>query len=383
MAAAIVIQMNGRRHRYDIQAEFMRRNGRMLFSDELDAMVRQLDDSLFLQSPRFDQHLAEQTKAYRELPARRVRDPRTLGAPLEDLGEYLDRIVSRDGEAASTPRAKVVGIVAPHLDYERGAPCYAAAYHDLAGRTDATRFVILGTNHFGMSTAVVGTRKDFETPFGVVAHDADFMRRLDARCGVDLCSHEFDHVREHSIELQVILLKRLLGDRPFTIAAYLCPDPCGETGTRPAPRDGGEPVAERGSRSSESPDVDLRDFALALRDEIAADGVPTCIIAAADLSHVGRYFQDNRDLDADNLHALEASDRRALEQLVHDSPEAFRVCVADAENPTHICSVGCIYAAATALDGTATPRLLRYHQAVTREAENCVTCCAMEFAAKL
>ncbi len=196
----------------------------------------------------------------------------------------------------------------------------------------------------------------------------------------------------------MILLKRLLGDRPFTIAAYLCPDPCGETGTRPAPQGGGDAQAvtctANGDGSSAEADaetaissepeadrdgVDLRDFALALREEITADGVPTCIIAAADLSHVGRFFQDDRDLSADNLHALEASDRRALEQLIHDSPEAFRRCVADVKNPTHICSVGCVYAAATALDGIATPRLLRYHQAVTREAENCVTCCAMEF----
>jgi len=371
---AILAGMDGQHDRAAIQVEFLRRHGRLLFSDELNELIRQLDNALLLDGPAFEVRLQQLEEAYRRSTSRPIRDVHTLGAPVERLGEYLDSFLNHQHEAAganagSTARhnqtsgGPVAGLIAPHLDYRRGFPCYAAAYADLAHRTDAQRFVILGTNHFGRCPFVVGTRKDFQTPFGLVPHDEAFMDRLNERLGLDLCEGEHDHVREHSIELQVILLKHLLPDRAFTIVPYLCPDPCGPSGT--APRDG------RG--------VDLKAFAEALGEQIEADPVPTCLIAGADLSHVGRYFNDDRNLDADSLHAIESSDRRALAQVEAGEPEAFRQAVSAAKNATNICSVGCIYALTTALKGRASARLLRYHQAITPEQENCVTCAALEF----
>ncbi len=355
--------------------DHLRRTGKMLFSDQLDSLLRQLDEALFLEGPRFEARWRHLTAAYRRAPARPIRDGDALGPPSGDLAEYIDRMTADARPAVQqTPPAagRISGLIAPHLDYPRGEPCYAAAYRRLAERTDAVRFVILGTNHFGRARGVVGTRKDFQSPFGVVPHDADFMQRIDRRCGRDLCQYEYDHAREHSVELQAVLLKRLLAGRAFKIAAYLCPDPCGPTGTAPSDRAG----------------VDLRDFAAALREEIAADGVParadrqpvtTCIIAGADLSHVGRFFHDDRDLDAEQLAAVEALDRRALRFVERGDAEGFRKAVADRQNDTHICSVGCIYAATAALAADSRPRLLHYHQAIIPEAENCVTCAAMEF----
>jgi hypothetical protein len=359
----VISKMDGRHRRVDIQAEFMRRHGTMLFSDDLDQLIEQLDQARFLDGPTFEAHMAELTRQYRQGPSRPLRDTDSLGAKADQLGPFFDSLLGAADDAEQDPDGRVVGLVAPHLDFARGGPCYAAAYRDLAKRTPATRFVILSTNHFGRARAVVGTRKDFETPLGVVGHDAGFMRRLDERCGLDLCEMEYDHAREHSIELQVLLLQHVLADRPFVIVPFLCPDPCGPTGT--APSDG------RG--------VDLDDFITALRAEIDADDTPTCLIAGADLSHVGRFFQDQRDLDSENLQTVEDSDRRALEHVVNSAPESFRSCVTETGNATDICSVGCIYSLSKVLKDRARPRLLHYHQAVTREAENCVTCAAMEF----
>ncbi len=360
----ILSQMTGRRSRGEIQAEFMRRAGRMLYSDELEQLLLQLDDALFLESERFEAHLAELVRAYRDAPHRSLRDPDSFGAPADELGFYLDTILNDHEQSGDAPTlGRLAGLVAPHLDYSRGAPCYAAAYRDLAHRTDAVRFVILGTNHFGRSSAVVGTRKDFETPFGIVPNDGEFIDVLSKKCGADLCEHEYDHVREHSVELQVILLRHLLSDRDFSIVPILCPDPCGVTGT--APSDG------RG--------VDLQSFAKVIGETVVDDPTPTCILAGADLSHVGRFFHDERELDEPTLRAVENSDRRLLAELAGGLPEPFRQAVAKTSNESHICSVGCLYALGTALAGRAQPRLLGYHQAVTAEAENCVTCAAMEY----
>lgn len=356
-----VSRMNGSNHRTEIQAQYMVRHGNMLYSDDLDRLISVLDEALFLEGPSFNGHMAKLLASYRQSGLRRLRDANSYCGPGEDLGVFLSGMLTGADKAPSP--GPVRGLVAPHLDYPRGGPCYAAAYRDLPARTDASRFVILGTNHFGQSSSVVGTSADFETPFGVVRNDLRFSSRLADELGEDLCEHEYDHVREHSVELQVILLRHLMGERRFTIVPFICPDICGPGGTAPA--------SGRGA--------DLHAFAMALRGLIADDDTPTCVIAGADLSHIGRYFQDDRDLDTATLRKIEASDRAALDELIAGRPEAFRQAVAATANATNICSVGCLYALGVTMEGGPTPRLLGYHQAVTRDADNCVTCAAVEW----
>lgn len=357
----VAAMMDGRHSRTDIQAEFMRRFGEILFSNQLDEIIQKLDEAHFLESPRLRTHRDKLRADYRAAPYRPLREGAALAPDNRDLDEYLDEML-----ATSEPGSdRVAGFVAPHLDYPRGAPCYSAVYRGLAERTQARRFVILGTNHFGEATAVTGTKKDFDTPHGVVAHDGKFMDEVNRRCGADLCERELDHAREHSVELQVVLLKKALGRRPFKIAPFLCPDACGSTGT--APLDG------RG--------VDLRSFATHLRDLIALDGVPTCIIAGADLSHVGRFFGDERPLDDAYLESVNASDNEAVSHLLAADPEGLLACVAATGNSTKICSTGCLFVIATVLQGRARPVLRQYHQAVTAEIENCVTCAAVDYIA--
>jgi len=358
----ILALMDGRNPPADIQARFMMRFGRMLFSEELTGLLRQLDQGGFLDSPAFAARRTAAINAYLQSPVRKLRDPESFSAGEGPLDSFFDAMLSQ----GKTNGDRVLGFVAPHLDYPRGAPCYAPAYRDLAKRTDARRFVILGTNHFGESHAVVGTRKDFETPWGVVPYDPAFMRELDRRCGADLCAGEFDHAREHSIELQAVLLRHVLGDRPFTIVPYLCPDPCGPTGTKPRQGAG----------------VDLNDFATQLGELIAVDSTPTCIIAGADLSHVGAYFNDANPLDERSLAELRRSDLAALQHVESGDPDAFRRAVAQTGNETNICSVGCIYAATVALGENVRPIIRQYHQSVTPEIANCVTCAAIDFASE-
>lgn len=358
----VLARLDGTRCPIDVQADYMRRFGRMLYSDDLANLLEHLDEALLLDSPRFRAHLAEVGRRYRESPVRAAGHTDGVG---DDPRAYFDELLDHPADAVQRFGARQLGVIAPHLDYARGRPCYAAAYADLLRHTDATRFVILGTNHFGSRRCVVATRKDFASFGGVVPHDAEFMQRIEGRLNADLCEGELDHVREHSVELQVHLLRHVLGDREFRIAPYLCPDPCGPTGTRPADGHG----------------VDLHEFAVALGEALRDDPTPTCLIAGADLSHVGAYFQDDTGMDPASLARVEAHDRRLLNTLMDQGPEAFRAAVAATQNATNICSVGCIYVLATALHGHATPTIRRYHQAVTREMQNCVTCAAVDFRA--
>ncbi len=365
-AVFILIRLDGEHTVADIRREFAETFGQPLPSEQLDRLLDQLEERRFLDGPAFAAHLEALTAAYRAAPTRQTQVDAGIGCDLHQLPMALREILADASVDGVT--GELVGLIAPHLDLRRGWECYADAYGVLERLNRASRFVVLGTNHFGRSHSVVATRKAFETPLGIAEVDVDFVDRLSRRCGVDLCADELDHRREHSVEMQVFFLQYLMHRQPFRVVPVLCPDPCGPTGTAPA--DG------RG--------IDLRHFAEALGDELRSDGVATCIIAGADLSHIGRRFGDDKDLDAAFLHDVETRDRTVLGHVEACRPEAFREAVGEGENPTRICSAGCMYALMTALNRLHEPsrlsaRLLRYHQAADAEAHTGVTCAAVAF----
>ena len=344
----------------DVQREFQQRYSQPLRLDTLVEMLNHLEKSLLLEGEAFEAHYQELLDQYRSAPDRPMGGAAALG--LDDgaeamFGEILGEAtpVKADGHIAA--------LIAPHLDYPRGRPCYAGAYAALAQQGPPDRFVILGTNHFGRGgrSSVVATGQAFATPLGTTPTDRAFLERLEASCG-DLRRHEYDHLGEHSVELQVCWLQHLYGPGEFKIVALLCPDPCGPTGT--APFDG------RG--------VDLADFARVLGETIAEDTESTVVIAGADLSHVGRFFGDQRPLDDGFLAEVRRRDERILRSMEQADPAALRACVAQGDNPTRVCSAGCIFALLTALPN-ARPTVLEYHQAVVAAVQNCVTCAAVVF----
>jgi AmmeMemoRadiSam system protein B len=365
--------LDGQRRRTEIRVEYARRSGQLLPAEQLDEMLEQLEGAGFLAGERFESYYAGLVEQYRRAPNRPLRDPNGFGAPVESLRPYFEEALAEGGEGArgrggegargrTDEKGRLVGIVTPHLDYPRGRVCYGAGYQRLRAGEAPRRVVVLGTNHFGRSQSVTATAQDFQTPWGVVPTDREFLERLQAACAGNLLPYELDHLREHSIELQVLWLHHLLGD-DVRIVPVLCPDPSGPLGTRPGDEGG----------------ADLREFALALRRLIREDPEPTLLIASADLSHVGGYFGDEHPLDAAFLEAVRQSDEAALAHVDAHDPEAFREHMARTGNPTRVCSVGCLYALMVALSPEARPHRLRYHQAVTPEFENCVTCAAFAF----
>lgn len=362
----LLSRFDGNHGLMDIQIEFMKVSGQTVELEQLEDLVRQLDEAHFLEGPAFDVYLGGLVGAYRAAPTRQTQPDAGLGVELHQLPVALREIIN--GGKTNGVAGRVVGLVAPHLDLRRGWNCYADAYSLLGQAAGAERFIILGTNHFGRSPSVTVTTKGFETPLGTTAVDREFVERLNRRCGADLCENEFDHKREHSVEIQVLFLQYVLYRKPFQIVPVLCPDPCGPTGTAPYEGQG----------------VDLRVFAEALAEELRNDPTPTCIIAGADLSHIGRRFGDDRDLDESYLKEVEAHDRAVLQHVEGKEPEAFRQAVAEEENPTHICSAGCIFAMMTALTRLHAPaklsaHLLRYEQAIDAEVDTGVTCAAVAF----
>ena len=370
-------QLDGTHSIRDIQTAFLERTGVRLDPEQVAALVNALDEGLLLANERFAAALAALTAEYRAAPARdntdRYPDGQTLRAELDELlgpdgtpgmaansrGHATAPAATASG-ATAPAAAPLHGVIAPHLDYPRGAPCYRAAYAALRAAGPAERYVILGTNHAGQSRSVVATTKDFQTPLGVATTDRAFTAELERRTRHALCIHELDHLHEHSVELQVHLLQALWPGQPLRIVPLLCPDPCGPTGT--APSDGTGP--------------DLGEFADVLGQMLAETDGRTVVIAGADLSHVGQRFGEPAPSTPEFMEAVASVDQMLLELLAAREEEQFLRELAAAENRTRVCSAGCIYTLLRALPGHAC-ELLHYHQAVNYEEETHVTCAAL------
>ena len=359
-AALFVLSLfDGQNHIEDVRQRVSEQFGQPLEPDAVRGIVDRLDEAYFLDGPRFERHYEGLLRDYRNAPTRVSRDSYWGNDDTDDVGTNLSNLLKFDTHPTATRR--VIGLFAPHIDYARGRPCYRKAYAALAKSKSVERFVLLGTNHFGRSSSVVATGKDFETALGTTECDVAFLEQLETRCG-DLRRYEYDHQREHSIELQVLLLQHMFGVTGFRIVPILCPDPCGPTGT--APYDG------KG--------IDLQHFAETLRELLREDPTETVIIAAADFSHVGQSFGKDPLLSEAFLNQVEVRDREVLQALAENNPQKFLEGVSRDENPTRVCSAGCMYALMVALPH-ARGEILGYHQAVHRESQNCVTCAAVQF----
>jgi AmmeMemoRadiSam system protein B len=66
------------------------------------------------------------------------------------------------------------------------------------------------------------TDKDFETPLGIVKSEKRIVDELREAGGETISKDDFPHLSEHSIEFQVLFLRHLMRDRPFTIIPILC-----------------------------------------------------------------------------------------------------------------------------------------------------------------
>ncbi len=343
-----------------LHASFQARFDAQLPDEQVHSLIESLDAALLLDNPRFAAVYAQRCKAYAASAARDNRERYPNAAELE---QEIREMLATAGAQPPLPAGELgllTGVIAPHLDYARGTPCYAPAYAALAAAPPAARYVILGANHFGRSRSVGATTRDFQTPLGLVRTDRALLAALERRLGQPLCEDQFDHQFEHSVELQVHILQVIHGERAFEILPLLCPDVSGPTGLRPA--DGRGP--------------DLATFCDGLRELLAADtDRRTIIVCGADLSHVGAHFGDAEQAGAAYLDSITQQDKRLLELLTSREEEEFVLRVRQAQNRTRICSVGNLYATLRLLPGRAC-RLLGYHQARDFETDTHVSCAA-------
>lgn len=359
---------DGRHSVLDIQAEYMRQFGQFLFTEKIQEIISQMEENLFLEGDRFQEALREKEESFKRSPVREAAfagksyegDPGRLKIQLEG---YFKEPDGRGSPVQRESVSGVKGVIAPHIDFQRGGSCYAFAHREIWERNSSHCFIIFGTAHTPMENTFCLTRKDFITPLGTLNVDKELVDAIQSRCPDNLFKDEGVHRSEHSIEFQCLFLRYLF---PEPIPLKIVPILCGSF----------QEAIEKGITPMEMKPVEQ--FIEALEESVSSSGEEVCYIASADLAHVGHQFGDREGVGEYGLRVLAQEDQEMLKHVEEMDGEGFFNSISKEHDRRRICGLPAIYTMLKVLDARE-GKLLKYGQAFTPETQSVVSFASLAF----
>ena len=374
-AVMLAVWMDGRHNLAEIQAKFKQQTGRQVALADLEQLVKQLDKSYLLANERFEEFRRKAVEEYLKNPVRPALHAggAYAGQPDKLRKQLAGFFTCKEGPGeinadAGCDGRQLRGLVSPHIDLHRGGPAFAWTYKKIAEQSKAELFVIFGTAHTPMKQLFCASRKDFDTPLGVVRTDGRFIDRLAGHLAssvagqnIDLFEDEMVHRHEHSIEFQAMFLQYVLGgNREFRIVPVLIGS--------------FEEFLQEDIHPDESPEVQA--FIAAVCVAAAEHAKEVCYISAADFAHVGKRFGDDWLMDERRLAEQGECDRQLLEAVCRgDGAEVFRH-VARRKDRDRICGLSPTYIMLEVV-GPVRGEVLKYDQAVEPDGSSCVSFASM------
>lgn len=149
------------------------------------------------------------------MPSQPLRRPAVAGTWYPGTAEALAGAVDRYLAAVTAPlRGTVVGLVSPHAGLMYSGPVAAFAYRAAAAGTYDVAVLIGPSHHEGFEGVAIYPRGAFDTPLGPLE-----ISETDAAAIIEHCPVVRDypaaHAREHSLEMQMPFLARLLPSVPI------------------------------------------------------------------------------------------------------------------------------------------------------------------------
>ena len=360
--------LDGEHTAEDLKAAFEQNaSGETITDEQISELIASLDNSLLLDSEKYRAHREAVEAAFRA----ETRRPSALaGSSYPESPDALRVLIDSFFEDPEGPvdslrtSGRVTALVAPHIDFGRGGPCFAWAYRELKDAPTADVYVVLGTGHSSRRPFTV-SRKVFETPLGDLPADQPFIDRLEAHANQDLFADEMAHRNEHSIEFQAVFLRYLFPDSDITFVPILC----------------GSFFQSVHRKSSPEENQEVADFVNALRQAIEEEDRTVCIIAGVDFSHVGQRFGDEALLDDSFISTVEASDRDLIEAAAKGDAEGFFDVIIRDEDRNKVCGTSSIYTMLKVMDADR-GELLKYDRAIDHESQSLVSFASMAFYSK-
>lgn len=332
----ILGRLDGEHSVVDIQEGFMRTFGALVMSDQIRDIINTLNENHYLENEDFRAFKQEIIHAFRNSPLRSSslagmsypQDPSEVKKLMQSMLDQAKVKENSKIKESRQPRA----LIGPHIDFVRGGHVYGAIYNFLPSDSPPDIFIILGTAHSPSSTLFIPTRKSFETPLGITKTATEILDDLEKEIPLkSLYQDEFLHRGEHSIEFQVLWLQFLFNKfDSIRILPILCASI--------------DPFMEQGIQPIANEQYAL--FINTLTRVILEREQKVCIIAGADLSHVGSSFGDPfRDGVSDAfLEETRKHDHWVLESVKSLDAAQFFERIASCKNRYRICGLSPIYA---------------------------------------
>lgn len=347
---------------------YLKKFGEFLQPDKIERLVADMDSKLFLEGDRCEAAKRAAAEAYRAQPIRRAAfagrsyesEPARLLRQLEDFER------SKEGpeiRASDNKGKKIKGLVAPHYDLKQAGAIYAWAYKELREAAVPDLFVLLGTAHTELAHGFTLTDKDFETPLGLVKADQEIVGAIRRQGGERWFAEDRTHQAEHAIEFQLPWLQYALGcDKPISIVPVLCsfPPDCF--------------VAEDLKGLAQSVEEGIG----ALQEALRAAGRDYCVIASAELAHIGMRYGDQKPPTDFAFHRCLQRDLEMLKHVEELNPQAFMDFIVKEGDERRISGFATIYTLLRLIRAEK-GQVLRYDRGITDQYNSTVTFCSMSF----
>ncbi len=347
--APLLAMLDGSREVAELRAALLVCTGLDVPQDVIHQLLEHLDHALLLDNERYAHSYQQALHRYCTAPA---RTPVLAGGSYpedpDELRNLLDgylKAVRADGTSSATA-GTVVGLISPHIDYQRGGPIYAQVWGAAAEAVrSADLAIIFGTDHSSNRSLVNLTRQNYATPYGILPTARTVVDALAGALGEEnVFCEEINHQGEHSIELAAVWLHHMRAGSPCEMVPILC----------------GSFQHFIESERSPRQDATLNTMLETLR--AATAGRRVLVVAAADLAHVGPAFGDPFPIDYVRYLRLQAADEVLIETILRADAEAFYQLVTREGNRRNICGVSSIYLTLRMLETDSVGELTGYER---------------------
>lgn len=360
----IVQHFDGEHSIADIVGIYLKRFGEFLMPNKVEQLLADLDAKLFLEGERAEAAKTEALEAYRQAPCRLPSfsgrsyeaDPGKLRAQIKGFFTSKEGPEIKPSTHAGQP---IKGLVAPTYEVKQAGPIYAWGYKELQEAQQPDLYVLIGTAYSGLEHPVAVTDKDFETPLGVVPVERSVTDRLRARLP-SAFTEELAHRNEHALEFQLPFLQEIVGrNKPFTIVPIL---------TSFSAMSLGDPQVKG----------EVETFLQALKDALDASGKTYCVVAGAELAHIGMRYGDNAPPTDFSFHRCMQTDLEMLKHVENRQPEEFAAFIQKEKDQRRISGFSPIYTLLRLIQAES-GEVLRYDRGITDQYNSTVTYASIAF----
>ncbi len=307
---------------------FSQRIGVSIDLDRVEGVIQMVDEALLLDN---DRYYAARTETMRTYHAARCRFPAFAGLsyPQEKyaLQEYLQGFLddAQHIEMLTIDWSYPIGMLSPHIDYQRGGSVYAQIWQRMAQVAREAELVILfGTDHYGSDLFTL-TRQNYATPYGILPTETSIVDALAAVIGEEAAfAGELRHRGEHALELVAVWLHHMRGGEPCQLVPILC------GGLHRFLYNGHQPHHDRTIQR-----------VITTLQQLTA-GRRVLVVASGDLAHVGPAF-GGKALTQQSRASLRQADEELINAMRAGDVDEFFQSIRRVQDANNVCGVTPIY----------------------------------------